>query len=54
MKIFSWNVRGAGRRAFIQQVCEFINVYQPDIIFLMESKVNSNCKDIMFFMVPRQ
>lgn len=35
-------MRGPGHWGFIQQVREFIHTYQPGIIFLMETKVNSN------------
>lgn len=42
MKIFSCNFRGASRRGVIYQVREFINDYHPDIIVLLETKMNSN------------
>lgn len=47
MKIFCWKVRGAGHTGIIQQVCELINAYQANIIFLMEIKLSSN-KEILF------
>lgn len=42
MEIFSWNVRGVGYKGFFQQVHEFINLYYPDICFLMKTKANAN------------
>lgn len=42
MKVLSWNDRRVGRDGFSQQVRVFINLYHPDILFLMETKANSN------------
>lgn len=41
MKTLSWNVRGASFEGLTQQVLEFIDLYQQNILFLMEAKVNS-------------
>lgn len=40
MKLFSWNIRGAGRKVFKTQLNKLIRTHNLDIIFLMESKVN--------------
>lgn len=42
MKILSWNVRGVGRKVFIQQVHELVNLYLPKILLFMETKINLN------------
>lgn len=33
MKILNWNIRGAGRKGFVQQVHELVRYYNPDILF---------------------
>lgn len=33
---------GAGRRGFVQQVLELVNLYHSDILFFIERKVNSD------------
>lgn len=42
MKILSWNVRGVGRKGFIQQVHELVSLYHPNLLFFMEMEVSSN------------
>lgn len=39
MKILSWNVRGAGRKGFHFQLKRFFKYCNPDIILLLETKV---------------
>lgn len=41
MKILSWNIRGVGRKGFTQEVSDFIKFYRPNMIFIMENKVNT-------------
>lgn len=36
----SWNVCGACCKGLVQQVREFVNLYQPNILFFMETKIN--------------
>lgn len=40
MKILTWNIRGAGRKGFVHQVCKLIKNYHLDILVLLETKVN--------------
>lgn len=40
MKIFFWNVLGIDCKGFIQKVRELINLYHPNILFFMETKIN--------------
>lgn len=42
MKIIGWNMRGAGRKGFINQVKDLVFKYHLDIFVLMETKVNYN------------
>lgn len=42
MKILSWNVKGVGCQGSIQHVRDLVNLYHSDILFFMETKVNSN------------
>lgn len=41
MKILSWNIRDAGRKGSNPQVSKIVITHNRDIIFLMETKVNS-------------
>lgn len=41
MKNPSWNLRGVGREGFIQEVRKLVNLYYPDILIFMKTKVNS-------------
>lgn len=40
MKILSWDARSAGRKCFKNQIRILIQTYDPDIIILMETKIN--------------
>lgn len=42
MKIVSWNIRGVGRKRFVQQVHELVNLYHPNILFFVETKISSD------------
>lgn len=42
MKIFSWNIREDGRGGIKAQLKNLLIEYNPDIIILMETNVNSN------------
>lgn len=48
MKISSWNVKGAGRRGFKLQLKELISLSNPDLILIIETKVQpDNAKKIL-------
>lgn len=40
MIILSWNVRGAGRQGFTHEIMECTRQYHPDILFIMETRIN--------------
>lgn len=42
VKNFSWNVRGVGYNGFVQQIHKFVSLYNPNIIFYVETKINSD------------
>lgn len=42
MIIISWNVRDVGQVGFTHKIVELASLYHPDIIFFMETRVNSN------------
>lgn len=42
MMILNWDVRDVVRERFTHEIRHFINLYYPDIILLMKTKVNSN------------
>lgn len=41
MRIISWNIRGAGREGFLAHIKHFIDCYKPEVLVLMETKINS-------------
>lgn len=42
MRKLSWNVRGAGRKVFKNQIKELTQIHNSDIIILTETNVSSN------------
>lgn len=42
MKLVSWNIRGAGRKGFLAHLKHLLSFHDPDIVVLMESRVNSD------------
>lgn len=42
MRIPSGNIRGAGSKGFLAQLKHLLSFYKPDVIALMETKVNSS------------
>lgn len=42
MRIISWNTRGIGQQVFKHQVKDFLSIHNPDIIIVMETRVNTN------------
>lgn len=45
MKILSWNIRGVGRKSFIQHVRELTRNYHPHILVFMETNIKSSKAD---------
>lgn len=41
MKILSWNVHGASRKRLKSQLKDLMRICNPDIILVMETRVNS-------------
>jgi hypothetical protein len=41
MKILSWNCRGLGNPQTIQELCRLVKEKKPEVVFLMETKLNN-------------
>lgn len=48
MKFFVWNCRGAGNSTFFKNFKNYIDLYKPDCVAIMETKCNSNIANNMF------
>lgn len=42
MRIISWDIRGTGRKGFLAQLKHVIDMNKPDVLALMETKINSS------------
>lgn len=42
MKVFVWNCRGAGNPNFARNFKNYIDLYKPDRVALLETKCSSN------------
>lgn len=42
-KIFVWNVRGAANTELYSNAKQFLDVHHPDILVIMETRIDPNC-----------
>jgi len=47
MNILAWNCRGLGNSRTVQELCNFVKLHHPKLVFLSETRMSANrCKNL--------